>query len=96
MQKKIKSQAQAKGGMLQPADCAVPDSKPLRGVLFTTGGDDYPTQAEKPSNRPATVTNTARVYLRAEPRQGVGTRVLSLSRPRVCLKTRKKKHTQPI
>jgi hypothetical protein len=94
MQKKFKSQAQAKGGMPQPADCAVPDSKPLRGVLFTTGGDDCPTQAEKPPNRPATVTNTARVYPRAEPRQGAGTRVLSLSRPRVCLKTRKKKsHT---
>jgi hypothetical protein len=76
--------------MPQPADCAVPDSKPLRGVLFTTGGDDCPTQAEKPPNRPATVTNTARVYPRAEPRQGAGTRVLSLSRPRVCLKTRKK------
>jgi hypothetical protein len=36
-----------KEGCPQSADCAVPGSKPLRGVLFTTGGDDCPTQAGK-------------------------------------------------
>jgi hypothetical protein len=93
MQKKFKSQAQAKGGMPQPADCTVPYSKPLRGVLFTTGRDDCPTQAEKPPNKPATVTKTTRVYPRAGPIQGAGTHVLSLSRPQVCLKAKKKSHT---
>jgi hypothetical protein len=84
-----------KEGCPQSADCAVPDSKPLRGVLFTTGGDDCPTQAEKLPNRTATVTKTARVYPRAEPRQGAGTRVLRLSRPQVCSKAKKKNtHSQ--
>jgi hypothetical protein len=43
------------------ADCAAPDSRPLRGDLLTTGGDDCPTQAEKFPIKPATVTKTARV-----------------------------------
>ena len=49
-------------------------------------------QVEKLPNRPATVTNTGRGYPRAKLKQAAGIRVLSLSRPRVCLKT-KKKHT---
>jgi hypothetical protein len=83
--------------MPQPADCAVPDSKPLRGVLFTTGRDDCPTQAEKPPNRPATVTKTARVYPRTEPRQGTGTRVPKRKQAAGMFKNPgKKNHTQPI
>jgi hypothetical protein len=52
-----------------------------------------PPRLEKPPNRSATVTKTARVYPRAELRQGAGTRVLSLSRPRVYSKAKKKKTT---
>ena len=61
-----------KEGCPQSADCAVPGSKPLRGVLFTTGGDDCPTQAEKLPNRPAIVTNTGRGYPRAKLNQAAG------------------------
>jgi hypothetical protein len=52
-----------------------------------------PPRLEKLPNRPATVTNTGRGYPRAKLKQAAGIRVLSLSRPRVCLKTKKKTHT---
>jgi hypothetical protein len=78
--------------MPQPADCAALDSIPLRGALLTTGGDDCPTQAEKLPNKPATVTNTARVQTRAELLQSAGTRGLALNRPRVCIKDKIKQH----
>ena len=82
--------------MPQPAGCAAPDSKPLRGALLATGGDDCPAQAEKLPNRPATVTNTARGYPRAKPLQGAGIRALSLIRPRVCPNTKKKLYTDNL
>jgi hypothetical protein len=74
--------------MPQPAECAAPDSIPLRGALLTIGRDDCPTQAEKLPNKPATVTKTARVQMRAELQQRAGTRRLGLNRPRVCTKAK--------
>jgi hypothetical protein len=74
--------------MPQPADCAAPNSIPLRGALLTTEGDDCPTQVEKLPNKPATVTKTARVSTRSELLQRVGTRGISLSRPWVCIKAK--------
>jgi hypothetical protein len=78
--------------MPQLADCAAPDSIPLRGALLTIGGDDCATQAEKLPNKPATVTNTARVPMRAELLQSAGTRGLALNRPQVCIKSKIKQH----
>jgi hypothetical protein len=77
-------------------DCAAPDSRPLRGSLLTTGGDDCPTQAEKMPINPATVTKTTRVQTRVELLQRTGTRGLALNRPRVCIKTEIKSHTDNL
>jgi hypothetical protein len=79
--------------MPQPPDCETPESIPLRGALLTIGGDDYPTQAEKLPNKPATVTKTARVQTRAELQQRTGTRGLGLNRPRACTKAKIKQYT---
>ena len=57
-------------------------------------GMTAPPRLKKLPNRPATVTNTGRGYPRANLKQAAGIRVLSLSRPRVCLKARKKTHSQ--
>ena len=79
--------------MPQLADCAAPDSIPLRGALLTIGGDECPTQAEKLPIKPATVTKTARLQTRVELQQRVGTRGLDLNRPRICIKAKIKQHT---
>jgi hypothetical protein len=52
-----------------------------------------PTQAGKLPIKPATVTKTTHVQMRVELLQRTGTRMLNLSRPKVCIKTEIKKHT---
>jgi hypothetical protein len=65
-------------------DCVAPDSRPLRGALLTTGGDDYPTQAEKLPIKPDELLQSA------------GTRELALNRPRVCIKIEIKSHIDSL